>query len=58
MKKKIIRIEKRIEKRCCFLHSLSVWITNNNRGVTSFSVKIKRRKGVGRHISSLVFLFS
>lgn len=24
MKKKIIRIEKRIEKRCCFLQSLSV----------------------------------
>jgi hypothetical protein len=57
VKKKIIRMEKRTQKRCCFLHSLSVWITNNNRGVTSFRVKIKRRKAMGRDISSVVFRF-
>lgn len=37
-------MKNRIEERSCIPRSLSVWITNNNHGVTSFLVEIKRRK--------------
>lgn len=58
VKKKIIRMENRIEERSCLPHSLSVWITNNNRGVTSFRVEIKKKKdGAGGKIYLLRYFF-
>lgn len=62
VEKKIIRMKNRIEERSCTpppAHSLSVWITNNNRGVKSFRVEIKkiRKRKMGEEIYLLRYSF-